>query len=69
MITAILFQVLQLYRLCKFATDTTVLSVILPHIAPHECPNYQFMAQPYSEKGVTLPFFAKFCAIISNVAQ
>ena len=36
MITAILFQVLQLYRLCRFATDTTVLNVILPHIAPHE---------------------------------
>lgn len=36
MITGILFQVLQLYRLCCFASDTTVLNVILPHIAPHE---------------------------------
>ena len=36
MITGILFQVLQLYRLCSFATDTTVLNVILPHIKPHE---------------------------------
>ena len=36
MITGILFQVLQLYRLCSFAADTTVLNVILPHIAPHE---------------------------------
>lgn len=36
MITGILFQVLQLYRLCSFATDTTVLNVILPHIEPHE---------------------------------
>ena len=36
MITAILFQVLQLYRLCKFADATTVLDVILPGIAPEE---------------------------------
>lgn len=36
MITGILFQVLQLYRLCSFATDTTVLDVILPDIAPQE---------------------------------
>ena len=36
MITAILFQVLQLYRLCKFANATTVLDVILPDIAPEE---------------------------------
>jgi len=36
MISGILFQVLQLYRLCSFATDTTVLDVILPHVAPHE---------------------------------
>ena len=36
MITGILFQVLQLYRLCRFANDTTVLNVILPDIAPHE---------------------------------
>ena len=36
MITGILFQVLQLYRICKFATETTVLDVILPHITPNE---------------------------------
>jgi transposase len=36
MITGILFQVLQLYRICKFATETTVLDVILPGIAPDE---------------------------------
>jgi len=36
MITGILFQVLQLYRICKFATETTVLDVILPGIAPEE---------------------------------
>jgi transposase len=36
MITGILFQVLQLYRICKFATETTVLDVILPDIAPKE---------------------------------
>ena len=30
MITGILFQALQLYRLCKFASDRTALSVILP---------------------------------------
>lgn len=36
MITAILHQVLQLYRLCKFADDTTVLKVIFPDIAPKE---------------------------------
>jgi transposase len=32
MITAILFQVMQLYRICKFATEKTVLKVLLPHI-------------------------------------
>jgi transposase len=32
MITAILFQVMQLYRLCKFATEKTVLKVLLPKI-------------------------------------
>jgi hypothetical protein len=32
MITGILFQILQLYRICKFATETTVLDVILPDI-------------------------------------
>lgn len=36
MVTGILFQVLQLYRICKFATETTVLDVILPGIAPKE---------------------------------
>ena len=36
MITGILFQILQLYRICKFATETTVLDVILPHITPDE---------------------------------
>ena len=36
MVTGILFQVLQLYRICKFATETTVLDVILPGIAPYE---------------------------------
>ena len=29
MITAILFQVLQLYRICKFAENTTILEAIL----------------------------------------
>ena len=32
MITAILFQVMQLYRICKFATEKTVPKVLLPHI-------------------------------------
>jgi len=32
MITAILFQVMQLYRICKFATEKTVLKVLLPQI-------------------------------------
>lgn len=36
MITGILFQVLQLYRLCKFASATTVLDVILPGIGPEQ---------------------------------
>ena len=36
MITGILFQVLQLYRLCKFAKETTVLDVIFPDIPPNE---------------------------------
>lgn len=36
MITGILFQVMQLYRICEFATDRTVLDVMLPHIAPRE---------------------------------
>jgi transposase len=36
MITGILFQSLQLYRLCKFASDRKVLGVIFPDIAPKE---------------------------------
>ena len=36
MITGILFQVLQLYRLSKFAEETTVLDVILPGIGAQE---------------------------------
>ena len=36
MITGILFQVLQLYRLCRFASTTTVLNVILPGIGPEQ---------------------------------
>ena len=36
MVTGILFQVLQLYRICKFATETTVMDVILPGIASKE---------------------------------
>lgn len=31
-----LFQVLQLYRICNFAKESTVLDVILPGIAPNE---------------------------------
>ncbi len=37
MITGILFQVMQLYRICKFASEKTVLNVMLPNIAPEEC--------------------------------
>ena len=36
MITGILFQALALYRLCKFADETTILDVILPGIASGE---------------------------------
>lgn len=36
MVTGILFQVLQLYRLCKFAYEFKVLDVILPGIGPQE---------------------------------
>jgi transposase len=36
MITGILFQVLQLYRVCQFASETTVLETILPAITPEE---------------------------------
>jgi transposase len=36
MITAILFQVMQLYRICKFATEKNVLKVLLPRIEPEQ---------------------------------
>ncbi len=36
MITGILFQVSQLYKLCQFADETTILDVILPGIASAE---------------------------------
>ena len=36
MITGILFQVSQLYNICKFANETTILDVILPGIAYKE---------------------------------
>ena len=36
MISGILFQVLQLYRFCKFAKESTVLGSILPTIEPKE---------------------------------
>lgn len=36
MITGILFQVMQLYRICKFAAEKNVLEVLLPHIAPEQ---------------------------------
>ena len=36
MITAILFQVMQLYRICKFASEKKVLKVLLPHIEPEQ---------------------------------
>jgi hypothetical protein len=36
MITGILFQVMQLYRICRFAGETTVLKVLLPNIEPHQ---------------------------------
>lgn len=36
MITGILFQVMALYRLCKFASEKDVLKVILPGIKPEE---------------------------------
>jgi transposase len=36
MITGILFQVMQLYRICQFAKESTVLDVLLPGIAPQE---------------------------------
>lgn len=36
MITGIMFQVLQLYRLCKFAKETTVMDTIYPDIPHYE---------------------------------
>jgi transposase len=36
MITGILFQVMQLYRICKFASEKNVLNVILPGISPEQ---------------------------------
>lgn len=36
MITGILFQAMQLYRICQFARETTVLDALLPGIAPHD---------------------------------
>jgi transposase len=36
MITGILFQVMQLYRICQFASETNTLDVILPGIDPKE---------------------------------
>lgn len=36
MVTGILFQVMALYRLCKFATEKNVLQVILPMIKPEQ---------------------------------
>lgn len=36
MVTGILFQVMQLYRICKFASEKTVLKVMMPQIAPQD---------------------------------
>ncbi len=36
MIVGILFQTMQLYRICKFASEKNVLKSMLPHIAPEE---------------------------------
>jgi transposase len=36
MITGILFQVMQLYRICQFAKESTVLDVLLPGIEPEQ---------------------------------
>ena len=36
MITSILFQVMQLYRICKFASEKNVLQVLLPNIEAEE---------------------------------
>jgi transposase len=36
MITAILFQIMSLYKVCKFAKESNVLDVIFPDISPNE---------------------------------
>ena len=36
MVTGILFQTMQLYRICQFAKETTVLDVLFPKIQSHE---------------------------------
>jgi hypothetical protein len=36
MITAILFQVMSLYKVCKFAKESNVLDIIFPQIGPDE---------------------------------
>ena len=36
MVTGILFQVMQLYRICQFAKESTILDVLLPGIAAEE---------------------------------
>jgi transposase len=36
MITGILFQVMQMYRICKFASEKNVLKVLMPKIAPED---------------------------------
>jgi len=36
MITGILFQVMQLYRICQFAKESTVLDALFPGIAPQD---------------------------------
>jgi len=46
MITGILFQVSQLYKICKFADETTVLEVILPGIDPTEFFDDRFADTP-----------------------
>jgi len=36
LITAILFQVMQLYRICEFANKTTILNILFPDIKPED---------------------------------
>ena len=36
MISGILFQIMQLYKICQFTDETTILDVILPGITPKE---------------------------------